>query len=146
MPRKNVFANLTVLEGRATRLSPPPYLSPREVQLFIKIVNDCEAKHFRPSDEPQLVEYVKASIASEDAHDAMMATGGPVGDGEINPYFKVWEKLARRMAIQGTRLRLTPASRIRPEAVQPKKKGFTGTPSYYDTMDDEDDEDDASSK
>jgi hypothetical protein len=46
MPRKNVYANLTVLEGRATRLAPPPNLAPREIQLFLKIVNDCEARHF----------------------------------------------------------------------------------------------------
>jgi phage terminase small subunit len=134
MPRKS-NADITLIrpriDGRVSRLSPPSHLGAAQAKLFIAIINACTAEHFRPSDQPILIEYVVAATDCENAHNKMIATGGPVSaDGEINPWFKVHEKLARRLAILATRLRLTPASRMRPEAVQ-RRKGYA-PPSYYD--------------
>lgn len=140
MPRKSA-ASLTVLhpriDGRVSRLSPPSHLSAAEKRLFIAIVGSCTAAHFRPSDQPLLVEYVITAVASEHARSQLAKTGGPVSDGEINPWFKVHEKLVRRMAVLAMRLRLTPSSRMRPETAQ-RRAGYQ-RPSYYDDMEAGDD-------
>jgi phage terminase small subunit len=140
MPRAS-RASLTVLHpnvsGRVPRLSPPDHLNEAEKQAFRALVSAVPASHFRPSDEPLLCEYCVAVIAAREAAARMTETGGMVtSEGVINRWFAVHEKLARRMAVFAMRLRLTPASRTRPESVA-RRAGYT-RPSYYDHMDDED--------
>jgi hypothetical protein len=94
-------------------------------------VNDCAAAHFRPSDVPMLAEYARTCMQARVAAGKMAETGGPVVDGQINAWFMICEKLTRRMAVLAMRLRLTPASRMRPETLARQR---VGPVSYYETM------------
>jgi hypothetical protein len=138
MPRRSA-ASLTLVHpnvsGRVPRLSPPSILGTAEKRLFTSITNSCPATHFRPSDQPLLVQYVQAVCLAEQAAGKMAETGGPVHDGEINPWFRVHERAVRMMSVLAMRLRLTPASRLRPETVH-RRAGYQ-PPSYYDMQDDD---------
>jgi phage terminase small subunit len=137
MPRK---PRLTVVrpgvDGRPNRLSPPPDLDPTEKQLFGELVRSCPPEHFRPSDMPLLVEYVKESVLVRQASDEMAKTGGPIVDGITNPWFGILQRATRVMCILSTRLRLNPQSRLHSKSVH-RQVGYQ-RPSYYDTMADED--------
>jgi hypothetical protein len=139
MPRRSA-ASLTLVHpnvtGRDPRLSPPSTVSAAEKRLFISIVGSCPAAHFRPSDQPLLVQYVMACVAAEHAAAKLVETGGPVSGGEVNPWHRVHERAVRLMSVLAMRLRLSPASRLKPEMVH-RRAGYH-PPSYYDTMADED--------
>jgi hypothetical protein len=136
-PRK---PRLTVVrpgvDGRPNRLQPPPDLEPTGKRLFGDLVASCPPEHFRPSDLPLLIEYVRETVLARQAADEMSKSGGPVAGGVVNPWFGIWQRATRTMCVLSTRLRLNPQSRLHQKSVH-RAVGYT-PPSYYDRMGDDD--------
>jgi phage terminase small subunit len=142
MPRRSA-ADLSVVrprvDGRPTRLIPPADLEADERKLFVELVTACAPDHFRQSDMPMLVQYVRESCTAERAAIKMKETGGEVTDrGTINPWFGVLQRATRMMALLSARLRLNPQSRSHPRSIA-RQAGWR-PPSAYEMLDFEDDD------
>jgi hypothetical protein len=140
MPRKSI-ADLSIarpnVTGKPTRLPPPADLDATERQLFAELVGACAPDHFRESDLPLLVEYVRQTVLARAASKYMQDTGGPVAGGTVNAWFGIQQRATRSMCVLSTRLRLNPQSRLHAKTVQ-RHVGYQ-PPSYYDRMRDHDD-------
>src|SRR5262245_29536288 len=115
MPRRSQAAlNLPSLRvyGRQTRLAPPRDLDAGERDRFVKLVSACAVDHFRESDAAVVTEYVRAAMLCERAAAAMREAGGAVVGTRINPWFGVWQRAVRTLAVLSTRLRLNPQGRM----------------------------------
>jgi len=138
MPRRSQ-ASLSVLrprvDGRATRLSPPPDLDEPERLRFLEVVRACAPDHFRQSDTPLLVEYVRTAILCERAAAAMRADGGPVmNGGKVSPWFGVSQRAARTLMVLSARLRLNPQSRSHPRSIA--RQQYRAPSAYDEEIDD----------
>jgi hypothetical protein len=142
MPRKST-AELTLIvprvDGRPTRLQPPDDLSPNERQQFVDLIDSTAPEHFRASDLPVLCEFVRTVCLARHAAKMLARTGGPIAEGELNPWFSVLQRSQRMMSIFSTRLRLTPASRSSPRTIgrMPTRASAYDRPSAYDVMTDD---------
>jgi hypothetical protein len=124
-------AELSVVrfEPAPYRVAPPADLIATESELFRRIVADCSPDHFVASDTPLLVSYVQATLIARNAAKALAA-----GDGDA---LAVWSQAARMQATLATRLRLAPQARTDPKTLA--RRAAAHRPSYYDTMDRDDD-------
>jgi hypothetical protein len=104
------LANVTALrvDGKPSRLAPPPHLNATERKLFTDLVAATNAKHFTESDSPLLVSYVQATLLSRRAIKKA---------GRDARALSTWEKACRMQAVIATKLRLAPQSRIDRKAV-----------------------------
>jgi hypothetical protein len=134
MPRKSA-ASLSVVrvDGRPSRLSPPDSLGAEEAGLFGQLVAAAEPEHFRRSDLPLLIEYVRAVLLASTAAKHLAAEGAVV-NARANPWLVVQEKQIRAMTALSARLRLAPQSRTDPKTAG-RQKG--PAPSAYELGGDE---------
>jgi len=117
MPRKSAAAlSVIAVDGRPKRLQAPSSLSEPERSIFNRIVANCDARHFRPSDELLLVRYAEASALCDLAADHLRTEGAVVG-GKPSPWITVQEKSVRTMVALSMRLRLSPQSRADPKTI-----------------------------
>jgi phage terminase small subunit len=118
MPRR--AADALVFPIRSERLHPPPGLSERARNEFIKIVTCEKPGHFIESDLSLLVQYCEAASLADRAIREMQ------GDGAPERWLTVWEKSVRMMKDLALRLRLSPQSR------QPNNSRRVRPISYYE--------------
>jgi hypothetical protein len=118
------------------RLRPSARLTGRARAIFTVTVNDCATGHFRECDRPLLERFAEVSALAEHAADEM-ATNGVVLEDEDkpSPWFGIYVSSIKTMNNLALRLRISPQSRS-PRA--PKTQATP--PSYYDLMEDENDD------
>lgn len=117
MPRKSAAALSTLrVDGRPSRLSPPDGLGADEAALFRQLVSASEPEHFRRSDMPLLVEYVRACVLAATAAAHLREEGAVLG-GKPNAWLTIQEKQIRALTALSMRLRLSPQSRLDPKTV-----------------------------
>jgi hypothetical protein len=85
-------------------------LSEGERSIFIDVVANCTANHFRASDLPLLCRYVESAALAEQAA-AELRRDGPVVGGRPSPWITVQEKAVRALVALSMRLRLSPQAR-----------------------------------
>jgi hypothetical protein len=104
-PKSAASLQINNVDGSKPRLRPPPGLNAKERALFLQLVNACSPDHLRPADAPLLVAFVQSVLISHKL------------GRERDPKIKEWELVTRTLASLATRLRLSPASRTRPESI-----------------------------
>ena len=98
MPRKSAAAlTVVAVDGRASRLKPPPTLSEPERRVFVDIVSACNPGHFHACDLPLLARYCEAAALGDLA--AIELRRGAVIDGKPSPWIVVQEKAVRAMVV-----------------------------------------------
>jgi hypothetical protein len=124
MPRKSAAElDMSLPPDRFTRLKPPATLSPAARAVFVSIVTDEPAGHFKISDLPLLTAYCEASaLATRAAHELQRDDAEAV-------WLTRWEKANRVLSAHSIRLRLSPQSRAPNTPKRPERV------SYYDRMD-----------
>jgi hypothetical protein len=96
------------VDGSSPRLRPPEHLDDRERALFVELINACAPQHFVKSDAPLLAAYVQIDPAvAISGQTCRQGSGGAGVVGEINA----------NDGNAGTRLRLSPQSRLDPKSV-----------------------------
>jgi hypothetical protein len=95
---------MIAVDGRPSKLEPPSYLTPPEIELFEELVNACSADHFRSSDMPVLVSLVQATLLARNT-------------GRDPDKVAEFDRLARLQATLATKLRLTVQSRSDPKNI-----------------------------
>jgi hypothetical protein len=114
---------MSPLPSRSTRLKPPASLSLAARTIFVSIVTDEPASHFKISDLPLLTAYFEASaLAARAAHELQR-------DDVEAVWLTRWEKANRVLSAHSLRLR--PSAAIA-GAHTPKRPERV---SYYDQMD-----------
>jgi hypothetical protein len=127
------------LTGETTRrLRPPKRLTGRPREIFIHVVSNTAANHFRPADQELLERYCEAQALGEMAAGKLFAKNGVVEDGKLSPWFQVHVVSSRTANSLASRLRLTVSARS-PKAV----KTVAAPASFYDTWEPDDAEDEA---
>jgi hypothetical protein len=113
------------------RLRPPKRLTGRPREIFLHVINNTAANHFRPADQELLERYCEAQALAEMAAENLFAPGGgPVDkNSKLSPWFQVHVVASRTANSLASRLRLTVSARS-PKAV----KSLPGPVSYYDEM------------
>src|SRR5262249_49574843 len=125
MPRKSSAARVFKVSHSEERLRPPADLTAVEKKIFVDIVSNNKAEHFKPSDLPLLVAYAHA-IPSEQALAHKI-----VAD---NATLMKWERTCRVMNMLSHRLRLSPVSRT-PTHTAPRPAGRASPPlNYFERM------------
>ena len=126
-------------DGQPTRkLRPPSRLAPRAKAIFVRVVSNVAAGHFRPADQELLERYCEAQAVAEMAAAKLFGTDGLVDtSGKLSPWFQAHTVASRTASSLASRLRLTVSARTS-KAV----KTQPGPSSYYDLMELEGDDDD----
>src|SRR6516162_1240026 len=120
MPRKSAAElAMTSPPPPSKGLRAPESLSEPERKLFVAIIRNCGADHFRESDLPLLCRYVEASVLAERAAEELRQK--PIIDNKPSPWVVIKEKATRDMVALSMRLRLSPQARKGAHAMaQPK--------------------------
>jgi hypothetical protein len=97
--------------------APPPGLPLPAQRLWKAIVGAKPAGWFDDAALPTLAEYCRAAVACDrlaEAIEAELAAGGPIGG--LKPLLDIRDKESRRLGALGSKLRLLPVSRYRPDS------------------------------
>jgi hypothetical protein len=115
------------VDGTPSRLATPIGLNVKERALFEQLVKTTDPRHFRATDTSMLVAFVQAVLLSRQL-------------GRDPSKTREWERATRTMASLATRLRLTPASRTRPETIARQRPldGVAPWPRAEQTPDEDD--------
>lgn len=109
------------------RLRPPEGLGEPERRAFLDLICSCPAGQFQASDVGLLVRWCELSVMAEQAAGELTVGGMVTTDGKVSPWFAIYERATKALALLALRLRLGPQSRTR---MAPKR---TAAPtSYYD--------------
>jgi phage terminase small subunit len=110
----------------------PADLSPDERALFVGIVADFKANHFKSSDTAMLVAYVRNVLTEQEAS-RCLAEDGFIRDCKASPWLNIRNQATKTMVMLARALRLSPLSRqnlpSRPNPTQPARPL-----SVYETM------------
>ena len=109
------------------RLQPPADLPEPEKQVFRRIVASVEASHFRESDLPVLLIFVRAVVQERVASGEIAATGYVI-DGKLSPMVTILRDAQRVVAVYSRLLRLNPVARV----PNPAKAKEIEPISYYE--------------
>ena len=121
-------------DGQPTRkLRPPSRLAPRAKAIFVRVVSNVAAGHFRPADQELLERYCEAQAVAEMAAGKLFGDGddaSPVdATGKLSAWFQVHTVSSRTANSLASRLRLTVSARTsKAVKTQPAQQ------SYYDIM------------
>jgi hypothetical protein len=126
MPRRSI-ADLAVprVDGRPSRLTPPPSLSADARAAFQEIVGSVEPEHFKPADVPLICRLAAAHLWASRAEDELERIGAVV-DGKLSPWATLLEKQNGAIRSLSTALRLTPQSRYDARAAARSATVHTG--------------------
>jgi hypothetical protein len=131
MPRKSAAAaGFAIIPGTPRRLHAPSELSAEERKIFANLVASCKPEHFRDSDTPLLVAYVRAVVMERRAATVLNKGDSKASARLMQAALSRWSQATKAMVALSLRLRLSPQSRApnnptRPQAVQRPT-------SYYD--------------
>ena len=120
------------------RIRPPDCLSDLEKRVFRDLLAACPAGQFRKSDVGLLARWAELSVMAEQAAFEMTHNGRVTPDGKVSPWFSIYTQATKQLNGLALRLRLGPQSRV---AKAPKT--LPQEPSYYDLMEDDDDDGDS---
>ena len=120
------------------RIRPPDSLSELEKRVFRALVSACPADQFRKSDIGLLARWSELSVMAQEAAFEMTTHGRVTPDGKVSPWFSIYTQATKQLSGLALRLRLGPQSRV---AKAPKT--LPQEPSYYDLMEDDDDDGDS---
>jgi phage terminase small subunit len=98
--------------------------------LFISLVSTNPADHFRPSDAPLLIAYVRAILLEREAAEHLATQGHVTVDNRPSAWVGIQTAASKTMLSLARALKLTPTAR-RPSA---SRAGKPVTTSYYDQM------------
>jgi phage terminase small subunit len=131
MPRKSAasLSLVSALDGRRSRLRPPPTLSEPERTQFIDVVSSCKPEHFQTSDIPLLLRYCECAVLAQQAATQLRIEGAVVG-GRVNPWAVIQEKSIRGLVSLSMRLRLSPQARAANNPSRPQPHQV----SHYEKM------------
>jgi phage terminase small subunit len=120
MPRKSA-AEMAIQTPklRSDRLQPPATLTREEAAVFVELVINNKAEHFKPSDLPLLVTYTQIIVQLAEA--SKMIHKGAVHENKISPWISIQERLIKSMIGLSMRLRLSPQSRQANNPSRPTK-------------------------
>jgi hypothetical protein len=133
MPRKSIYDRMYPLSSTPSeRLRVPGGLTKIEREIFATIVDANPPEHFRVSDSPLPVNFVRACAEADEAATHLREEGRII-DGKVSPWRAVLTCAEKSMVALSHRLRLSPQGR------SPTVSGHPGKPSptlsYYDLMD-----------
>jgi phage terminase small subunit len=121
------------------RIRPPDSLSELEKRVFRALVSACPADQFRRSDVGLLCRWCELSVMAEQAAFEMTTHGRVTSDGKSpSPWLSVYMQATKQLNGLALRLRLGPQSRV-----NKAPKTLPQEPSYYDLMEDDDDDGDS---
>jgi phage terminase small subunit len=120
------------------RIRPPDSLSELEKKVFRALVSACPADQFRKSDVGLLSRWAELSVMAEQAAFEMTHNGRVTADGKVSPWFSIYTQATKQLNGLALRLRLGPQSRA-----SKAPKTLPQEPSYYDLMEDDDDDGDS---
>ena len=103
---------LPSVDGQPDRLEPPVTLSEDERVIFKDLVGAVDRRHFRPSDVPLVLAYVRG-IAFERAAAEQLKANPAEGK-----YVVAWERAIKVLVALSARLRLCPQSRQHPQTAR----------------------------
>ena len=119
------------------RIRPPDCLSDLEKKVFRDLVAACPASQFRKADITLLCRWAELSVMAEQAAFEMTTNGRITSDGKVSPWLSVYMQATKQLSGLALRLRLGPQSRA-----SKAPKVLPQEPSYYDLMEDDDDDGD----
>lgn len=108
-PGRKAVAALAVVKPEAPRLAPPP-LPEAAMRHWLAIVNGAPAERWRPEDAPLLAAFCVQSAVVESACAALVE-----GDNDAAA-FDALSRASAELCRLGTKLRLVPSTRTRPDA------------------------------
>jgi phage terminase small subunit len=120
------------------RIRPPDSLSELEKKVFRDLVSACPADQFRRSDIGLLARWSELSVMAQEAAFEMSTHGRVTPDGKTSPWLSVYMQATKQLNGLALRLRLGPQSRA-----NKAPKTLPQEPSYYDLMEDDDDDGDS---
>ena len=120
------------------RIRPPDSLSELEKRVFRALVSACPADQFRKSDIGLLARWSELSVMAQEAAFEMTTHGRVTPDGKVSPWFSIYTQATKQLNGLALRLRLGPQSRA-----SKAPKTLPQEPSYYDLMEDDDDDGDS---
>jgi phage terminase small subunit len=120
------------------RIRPPDCLSELEKRVFRALVSACPADQFRKSDVGLLARWSELSVMAQEAAFEMTTHGRVTPDGKVSPWFSIYTQATKQLNGLALRLRLGPQSRA-----SKAPKTLPQEPSYYDLMEDDDDDSDS---
>jgi hypothetical protein len=129
MPRQSAASLHVHGFSRVARLSPPPDLTPDERAVFVDLVAHNPADHFRPTDAPLLIAYIRAILLEREAAQHL-AHGVVTVDNRPSAWVAIQMQAQKSMLQLARALKLTPTAR-RPSAT---RAGKPQQLSYYDQM------------
>ena len=112
------------------RIDPPDDLTPSERTLLHQITASCPPGHFVQSDVFLLVNFVRATLLSRRAAEALAAN--PTDTAALG----VWERACRMQAMLALKLRLAPSARTDPQVTARAQAAHSA--SAYDMMEHDD--------
>lgn len=128
MPRQSSASRHFKVHSSMERLKPPAELTAAEKKIFIELVANNKAEHFRVSDLPLLIAYVHA-CATEPALARKLA--------DDDKALLKWERVCKTMIAISMRLRLSPQSRTPTHPSRPNPDGVRLSPTpmnYFERM------------
>jgi phage terminase small subunit len=120
------------------RIRPPDSLSELEKRVFRALVSACPADQFRKSDIGLLCRWCELSVMAEQAAFEMTTHGRVTPDGRPSPWLSVYMQATKQLNGLALRLRISPQARM-----NKAPKTLPQEPSYYDLMEDDDDDGDS---
>jgi phage terminase small subunit len=115
---------------RTERLSPPADLNDDERAVFLNVVSNTAADHFKPSDLVLLSAYCRAVVREREASEHLATHGTVSIDNKLSSWSTVQVQAIKQVMALARMLKLTPLAR-RPNPLRP---GKTAVMSYYDEM------------
>ena len=142
--RKSANALAAIQPATETRLRAPEGLSAAEFDLWLDTVQLVPASFFPPEASEQLAAYVRHAVSARDLSKLVAEfnpkwIGAPGGLERLDKLLKARERETRAMLSAARALRLTNQSRQDPKSAHRQRADGWGR-SYYDTMDDFDDD------
>ena len=117
MPRQSSEAKLIALPARAfDRLQPPDDLTAVQRDLWLACTAERPADWFTPATAPLLLEYVRAQSMCEELESKIRMALSSDQMGDLKTLLILRDRESKRVAMVGTKLRLTQQSRYTPQA------------------------------
>lgn len=89
-----------------------------ERKLWKEILGSYSNDYFNLGDVPMLVNYIRAKLLSDQAYENFTTQGHTLDTEKgliANPAIKIWKDACGTLSVLGTKLRLAPNGRTRPE-------------------------------
>jgi phage terminase small subunit len=130
MPRRSIYDRMYPATP-SEPLRAPGGLTKIEREIFTTIVDANPPEHFRVSDTPLLINFVRACAEADEAATHLREEGRII-DGKVSPWRAVLTCAEKSMVALSHRLRLSPQGRA-PVATTATTSGKLS--SYYDMLD-----------